>query len=102
MNNTELNSQLLAGKLDALDTAGDLLEGNVPSKVGRAVLGLHVNAEGAEATVIGGAELVDGNVLGRVDELFGNLFGRLDLGVEGVDDADESDLYNATVSRHAP
>lgn len=56
------------------------------------MLRLHVNAEGAEATVISGAELVDGDVLGRGDELFGNLFRRLDLGVEGVDDADKSDL----------
>lgn len=86
------NSELLTGQLHALNAVGDLLESDIPGEIGRAVLRLDVNTEGAETAVISGTELVHGDVLRSVDELFRNLFRSLDLGVQGVDDTEKGDL----------
>ena len=52
-----------AGELQELLVLGDrALERDVTREVGRAVLGLLVDAERAEAAVVRGAELVDGDV----------------------------------------
>ena len=66
----------------AFDAGADLGEGGVPG--GGGVVG-----EGGEATVVAGAQAVDGQVTGSGQDAVADQFGGLDAGIDRVGDADE-------------
>jgi len=89
---TLLVTQRSVGELDALDPGRDLLEGYETGLVRSRVLGLVVNAERTEATVVGGAETLDRYVLSCFEKRVPHLLRRLHARIERVDHSDEADL----------
>ena len=89
------DAELLGGHPRALDAGLDLLEGHVAGIIGRAVVGLHVDAEGREAAIVGRCDLLLRDVIGSRDQLFAHLLGRFDPRVLRVDDADIGHLRDA-------
>lgn len=91
--------ELLTSHLDPLDTIGHLLLRHLPSIVWISVLGLAVNAEGAESTIIRGSQLIDGDILRSADEGITDLLWRLHARVERIHHTDEGDLFGRCQQR---
>ncbi len=74
--------QLLAGQPGAFDTGANLGEGDVPG-------GGRVVGKRGEATVVAGAQPIDGDVAGGRKDAIAYLCRCLHMGIDGVDYSDE-------------
>src|SRR3954452_6724781 len=82
------DAELLGGHAGALDARLDLLEGDLAGVVRRAVVGLLVDRERREATVVGRAEALLGDVVSGAHDVVADLLRALGTRAERVRDAD--------------
>src|ERR1044071_9111093 len=89
------DAELLRGQPGALDPVPDLLPGGLAGEVGRAVVGLLVDAERREAAIVGRAQLLLRDEAGRPDQGVPDLLRALHPRVQRVDHPDVGHLGHA-------
>ena len=68
-----MNPELLGCHFGSGDAIRDLLERDISGIVRSTMVGLHIDAEWREATIVGGAKALFVNVFGRSNQLIANL-----------------------------
>ena len=82
-----MNPQLLGCHFGSGNAVGDLLKRDIPGIVWSTMVGLHIDAEWREATIVGGAKALFVDVFGRGNQLIANLLRRFRTRTLRDDDA---------------
>ena len=89
-----MNAELFCGHFRSRDAVGYLLEGDVTRIVGTAIIGLFVNAEGRETTIVRRAEALFVDIFRRGDQLIAHFLRRFGSRALRDDAANIGDLRN--------